>query len=158
MPAMRMNAEQMTPLNVKPSSGRVAVSDARKVVRIRSRPMDGWMILPPGLFPVSASACLTPSVASQITASSLMRSGPSPRANAIQNAHACNVDTIAHVGGVATGRGVKQMVGRRGEKYRHYSVAPAISTTPWLPSSPFCQPPGRAPLPWELAILWCHIL
>ena len=54
----------------------------------------------------------------------------------------------AHVGGVTTGRGVKQIVGRRGEKDRHYSVAPAISTTPWLPSSPFClQPPGIAPLP-----------
>ena len=112
-------------------------------MRIRSRWMDDSRT---GLFPLLRYCLTDPICCISNNGLNFDEVGPGGERNAIQNAHACIVDTIAHVGGVATGRGVKQLVGRRREKDRHYSVAPAISTTPWLPS-PFYQPPGIAPLP-----------
>ena len=152
MPAMRMNAEQMTPLN---GTRQTVICRGERPLAMREEScanslslFDGWMILAPDrLFPRLRKCVSDPICCISNNGLKFDEVGPGGERNAIQNAHACIVDTIARVGGVATGRGVKQIVGRRGEKYRHYSVAPAISTTPWLPSSPFCQPPGIAPLP-----------
>ena len=97
---MRMNAEQMTPLApmapVRHLSGRATISNARG--KLCEFALDGWMILAPDFSPsplLSDPICCISNNGLKFD-----EVGPEGERNAIQNAHACIVDSIAHVGGV----------------------------------------------------------